>query len=239
METDYRGRPFQIMADGIYFPDHRTLFSVDQAELWQPGLPAALPDAAPLRRERIGALVDRLRSRLSSSPFCEHLAHLTGIQIECPKTNPLRIDGIEKIIRGLRLNEIDQVIIGVQSLLGYGPGLTPSGDDVVTGMLLGLSRYPRSRFSGTRDPNDILPEMDVEEMIQKINPIAARATTLLSRNILANAARGWADERLIFSLDGIMTGFPDVDTCARYLAMWGSSSGIDSLVGMTLAVWGE
>jgi len=238
LEADYRGLPFEIIEGGVYFPQHGTLFKVDQAESWQPPLPTASPDPALLRRGRIAAVVEKLRPRLSSSPFCEYLARLTGIQAACPQTNRLQMDGIEKVDRGLKVADVAQVITGVRALLGYGPGLTPSGDDVVAGMLLGLSRYPGGRYSGSK-PGSIPTGLSAEELIQKINPIAAQATTLLSRNILANAACGWADERLIYSLDGIMAGVPDVDTCASYLAMWGSSSGIDSLIGMTLAVWGD
>lgn len=97
-------------------------------------------------------------------------------------------------------------------LLGLGPGLTPSGDDVVAGMLLARRR----RLGGT-GPVDLLRE-------------AARRTTSLSANLLELASRGEAEERLLALCDHVLTGAP----CGWEFLDWGAHSGLDVLVGMGL-----
>jgi hypothetical protein len=61
---------------------------------------------------------------------------------------------------------------------------------------------------------------------------------LLSANLIECAAQGQANERLILSLDGMITGVPDAERCAGLLAGWGNTSGLDALVGMgVVIVW--
>jgi hypothetical protein len=66
--------------------------------------------------------------------------------------------------------------------------------------------------------------------------VAYQRTTTLSANLIECAAQGEADERLISVVDGIMTGEPSVADCAKYILDWGSSSGIDALVGMAIVL---
>jgi hypothetical protein len=103
------------------------------------------------------------------------------------------------------------------SNLGLGPGLTPSGDDVVIGFLLTLNRYGRCPH------NDLI----IKE---------ARAhTTTLSANLIECAAHGLADERLIRVVDCIFTGNKD-DRALDKMLGWGESSGLHALLGMSIAL---
>ena len=65
---------------------------------------------------------------------------------------------------------------------------------------------------------------------------AYRATTTISANLIECAAAGQGDERLITVVDGIATGSASIDECVECVLDWGSSSGIDALVGMAIAV---
>ncbi len=80
--------------------------------------------------------------------------------------------------------------------LGLGAGLTPSGDDLILGLILALARCGPS-LGAPVDPAALAAE---------INPIAARRTTALSASLLAAAANGQADERLILALDSLAYG---------------------------------
>lgn len=108
------------------------------------------------------------------------------------------------------------------ALLGLGPGLTPSGDDVVTGFLLALHR--RQWFHAG----------DLQALAEALLPVAYQKTTTLSVNLIECACQGQADERLVIALDGVLTGAPDLPACAGMLLSWGSSSGVDALAGMAL-----
>ena len=100
-----------------------------------------------------------------------------------------------------------------ESLLGLGPGLTPSGDDLLAGALLARAR----RGAAPAPPEALLS-------------VARRRTTTLACNLLELAARGLADERLVNLADHVNTGGP----CNRAFMDWGAHSGVDALLGMTL-----
>ncbi len=110
--------------------------------------------------------------------------------------------------------------------LGRGIGLTPSGDDMLAGLLLALKRWGAVLATG----------LDIPAINQAIVEQAWQHTTRLSASLLACAAQGQADERLLAALDGIVTGEPDLEACAQGLAGWGNSSGLDALLGMALII---
>jgi hypothetical protein len=112
-------------------------------------------------------------------------------------------------------------------LLGLGSGLTPSGDDLLIGLLLGLQRLSTAESDGAT------PLLAFGEALAAA---ARRRTTSLSASLLACAAQGQADERLVAALDGMTGGALQPGACAGLLLDWGSSSGCDALVGMALAI---
>jgi hypothetical protein len=120
-------------------------------------------------------------------------------------------------------------------LLGRGRGLTPSGDDCVLGLLLTLHRW--ARLKARFEDGNMLKHLEMwSEFNQRVIDVAYQRTTTLSANLIECAAQGEADERLISVVDGIMTGEPSVADCAKYILDWGSSSGIDALVGMAIVL---
>jgi hypothetical protein len=78
--------------------------------------------------------------------------------------------------------------------------------------------------------------IDIHWLNREIPARANNLTSALSASLIACAARGQADQRLIDSLDGIVTGSLPPETCVTTLAGWGSSSGLDALAGMALAL---
>jgi hypothetical protein len=114
----------------------------------------------------------------------------------------------------------------MQPVLGYGRGLTPSGDDLLLGLLLALARW-----------GDILaPALDIETINRLATSQACQRTTRLSASLIACAAQGQADERLVAALDGLMCGGTPAETLISAIAKWGSYSGLDALAGMLLAI---
>jgi hypothetical protein len=113
----------------------------------------------------------------------------------------------------------------LKPLLGLGRGLTPSGDDLLVGFLLALNRWKSVLDS----------PFDLKELNGQMIQLAVKATTHLSANLIECAATGAADERLLDGLDYIVSGMGNPDEIADNLSEMGSSSGVDSLVGMVLA----
>jgi hypothetical protein len=117
------------------------------------------------------------------------------------------------------------------SLLGLGPGLTPSGDDVLVGLLAGLF------VLGHRIPGS--PALDIIPLITDVVMDAAPArTTALSRTMLYYAAHGVAVEPLLDVLQapfGQPAAEGNVKGLHRLLSI-GHSSGRDMLAGAMLAL---
>ncbi len=106
-----------------------------------------------------------------------------------------------------------------ERLLGFGPGLTPSGDDFLTGIILFL----------------YYKEAD-NEFFQKIVTLARQRTTVLSYHMINNAASGKAYESylsLIRALAG--QGQESLETLADRVLRYGASSGSDFLLGVYCA----
>jgi hypothetical protein len=83
---------------------------------------------------------------------------------------------------------------------------------------------------------NLLPGIELQEFNRSVVQTARQKTTALSANLIECAANGDANERLIQAFDGIMTGVPGPEKCARLLLSWGNSSGGDALTGMVLAI---
>ena len=98
---------------------------------------------------------------------------------------------------------------------------SPAGDDFISGYLL-VRSYQQSEKVG-----------NVEQLIE----LAYQKTTSLSANLIACAAQGAADERLLNMLRFLATGEGDLEEIREELLSYGSSSGIDSLAGMLTALY--
>jgi hypothetical protein len=130
-------------------------------------------------------------------------------------------------LRAKRSNlEEDMLLPALLSMLGQGFGLTPSGDDVVLGCLLALSRWGQL----------LSLDQNFQALSQELVSSAYVKTTLLSANLIECAADGQADERLLLALDGIFYGQPSEEQCANLLLSWGHSSGCEALLGMGMAI---
>jgi hypothetical protein len=131
------------------------------------------------------------------------------------------------VINAIRRHNFLNLIENLRGVVGYGRGLTPSGDDFILGILLGLARY-----------NDFI-QLSVKDR-DEIDPIirfASKKTTLISANLLSGARNGLADERLIQAFDGYMFGSLDGQHIYDILSTWGNSSGLDAFTGWALLLY--
>lgn len=133
---------------------------------------------------------------------------------------------VTRLKEALRQEDICGIIENVRALLGRGRGLTPSGDDLVIGLLLTLNRLWRI---GEGDA-------ELQDLANRVATLAYGQTSTLSANLIECAASGFSDERLLRVLDAIFVGSPGETQAAEYLLDWGASSGLDALVGVTVAL---
>ena len=108
-------------------------------------------------------------------------------------------------------------------LLGLGPGLTPSGDDVLGGMMLALSA--------------VGAETVREALWQVLRPELCDLTNEISAMHLAVAADGLGAGAMHRVLAAIVSGdSPAIDAAVADAARIGHCSGLDTLAGIALAL---
>ncbi len=115
-------------------------------------------------------------------------------------------------------------------LLGLGPGLTPSGDDVVMGVLAALVWQA---WPGACAPAGLLSKAWVEELARSVRQAAPRCTNRISARLLWHAAAGVLYAPAMRVGAALMAGDPDaVRREAPCLLAIGSTSGADLAVGL-------
>lgn len=117
-----------------------------------------------------------------------------------------------------------------RGLVGLGPGLTPSGDDALAGLMMAMALTAKA----LRSPRVIL---------EKVNPLIIGvceepgATGLLSQDFLRYAARGEGSSAAEDVIINILSGSTESVTAstARLIAI-GASSGVDQLWGILTGI---
>jgi hypothetical protein len=131
---------------------------------------------------------------------------------------------------GLLAGDVESLPDRVSTLVGAGPGLTPSGDDVLCGILLGLRLHPRGSLSL------------VEQLWAAVRP-RLTTTTSLSAALLTEAAEGYAVAPVIRLADALARraaepgttgrlGSTELSAAVHAVLAIGHSSGADLLGGL-------
>ena len=136
------------------------------------------------------------------------------------KRSPIFEDGIikEKAERGFEILKTD-LQSGFESLVGLGIGLTPSCDD----MLSGMSALFHLTSTGT-DFNTALANF-----LQSKGDLV---TTTVSKNLLADCAHGHINEVLYNVIYSILKNRSDIEKYTLQLLEVGSSSGSETCAGI-------
>lgn len=218
------GAAAQFSASRLIFPAIEFAISLSEDAVWQCPPPSGIARPRADQLQTAQAIAAGVLARRSEAG----LAALLPILLDWPNTVPLSaghsalLAQLLAVRRAVQAGDHSALLTGLTKLLGQGRGLTPSGDDVVVGVVLMLNRWHTER--------------DWAEVNRAVIEAAYRATATISANLIECAADGQGDERLIAVVDGIAAGSTSVDECVECVLNWGSSSGIDALVGMMLAV---
>lgn len=126
-----------------------------------------------------------------------------------------------KVPGALRCGDSGSFLSAAKDLAGWGPGLTPAGDDVLAGMMLGLWARQGEAAQG---------------LCSQMCAIAVGRTTRLSRAFLQAAAKGQVDARWHALLEALHSEAPAcIEDALRDVVSFGSSSGLDMVSGF---LWG-
>jgi hypothetical protein len=218
------GEEFTISDSALVHPTVTVLLR--SSAIWHEPFPTGdpLPAAACLRLATQAA--EFFTHQKSSVGFASLL--LPVLHLEPPVSDGVNIYAhIMELLGALTAGSATQAGQAILPLLGLGRGLTPSGDDLINGLLLFQNRWPA--YSPLANSDQVL-------FNQQVIFQSRQRTTSLSANLLELAALGTGDERLISAVDGLATGQPPLPQWLPALSSYGSSSGGDALLGMALAI---
>lgn len=209
--------PDALAVDGLRLPLAAAVpWSPDRAAWRRPLDPSVLPGELPvligrLRTAGRGGLMPVLPGEpATGGPEDRHLVALRRLPAALRFGDAVAVDG------------------HVRGLLGLGPGLTPAGDDVLCGLLVGLRVLARRLGKPHPGIAGALPVL-----IDAVQRAAPGRTTALSRTLLWQACRGVAPQPVLDVLCTLGSG----KTCGLdALLAIGHSSGSDLLTGVCLAV---
>ena len=146
-----------------------------------------------------------------------------------PKSTPplvvAGVAGIKRLLPDCRHGKLEPVLNLAEYLIGLGPGLTPSGDDFVGGLVF-MSRHLNSAYpdTGLWQGGDIGGLLAFSESM----------TTPISHALLTDLTEGQSHAALHDLADALFSGTEGFDATGhvRRVMQIGQSSGWDMLTGM-------
>ena len=217
------GMPAAIASDAVRFSDARVQVGLAAASTWSPRLPS-YPEVAPKRRtNRLTRSLHLAAPMVSTSGFGPLLRAMGGDsarQVDLLGTSAAAV--LASALQALADGEIGKAAHTAGSLIGRGPGATPSGDDLLVGLLAGLA--------ATRQPGSVA-------FARLVAAQAPNRTTRPGEAFLRHAGRLEFSERVSGMVTALLRHPSDdlalaiVETCS-----WGASSGVDLLTGLLIGV---
>lgn len=215
-----------IRQNKLDFFDNDISITLSNSSLWAP----ADPDP-PLEKQARYDIVKELVSLLPTYKSSSLDIITTIINLADNKHPPTPPRPLTKALL-ICIHQITQekekdvkVISALSSLLGLGIGLTPEGDDFLTGFLLTINRYPHLTDRPKRYLN----------ISEQIVTNSHKKTTRLSSNLIECAHRGHADERIIMASDSLISGKLPISETIAAILNYGETSGISALAGILTA----
>jgi hypothetical protein len=214
----------------LIFPSIAFSISLPEDSVWQCPLPPSATCSPAEQRRTLRSIVEGVLIQRGGDGLAAVLPALLDwpVALALSTEQAQLLERLRYLRQAITAGDDTALLAGLMGLLGQGRGLTPSGDDVAIGVLLMLARSRRSQRV-----NSLAGK---ENMLKHVIDMAYQNTTTLSANLIECAAHGQGDERLIAVVDGIVAGLTSIDVCVECALDWGSSSGIDALVGMAVAL---
>jgi hypothetical protein len=202
-------------------------WSVRVGRWWDPGPPLARvpPQALP------AVLPDLPSGGLAGHPALVRLAEA----VRPPEETPCETAGAGTraaadagIHRGTGTGLMGEVMVAAERLVGLGPGLTPSGDDVLAGLLVALRALGRA--AGV-DRTVLLADRLAEAVVRD----AETRTTAISAALLHCAATGATCPEVTAVLRAL-TGHGPPEPALTALCRLGHTSGADLAQGLSIGL---
>jgi len=226
------GMEVRVGDDRLHIPAYNISLRLPQIPAWEPQ-----PDitAYQWHRETVAQHVCLLAQFVANKPQQGGLTPLVKPLLLGQSTQETPLSRMAlPLLQLLAQESWRQNIVGAEAathgLAGLGPGLTPSGDDVLAGFAAIMAL--------------LSPQLSADATSRKyiaaaIAAVAKPRTTVLSSVLLAHAARGEIAEQmgaLLLALTYPAEEFKAVLKAADRVLAFGASSGGDTLLGMLLGL---
>ena len=213
---------------------HELVLTTAETVIWEPDpVVSTAPPDETLRR--LDVLINLVNPLIPSDGLAEIIPHTVGIAnagssgiVNMNAVAELAMPRLFRLSGGLTRSAQGVIDDAVADLVGLGPGLTPSGDDLLGGMLVAL-----------RAMQNTASLFSVDALADCVTRHAAAETTRISAAMLEQSAKGYgsaAQHRLLGCLLGVDTR-PDTVNAALDLIRTGHTSGWDALAGILLGIY--
>ena len=217
-----RGMPVLVGESEIAIPAAGLIVAANRGVLWSPIMPDLPSLPAELRSLRV-AVALRMASDGPSIGLGPLLSALAGRPLAPGSALAARVAPVlADLVESLGAGDAALAAHEAHPLVGLGPGATPSGDDLLVGLLAGLA--------ATRHP-------EAAALASRIGRRAAGRTTALSEQFLADAGSLRFSERVQRTTTAVLVGGAhELRTVIGATLAWGASSGADLLAGLLVAI---
>ncbi|MEW6222800.1 MAG: DUF2877 domain-containing protein [Candidatus Hadarchaeota archaeon] len=205
--------------------------SLKEAKLWQPPTSVENPLALELVEQNLEKAKKVAIGWAGTEGISQLLKHLDEvieggvISADLNAISKTALPHISKMVESTRKGDISGVKTSAKGIIGLGPGLTPSGDDFLSGFVSALWWFSRSFGKGIVVADEINASIFYE----------AKKTNLLSRQLLQHAVHGEVNERVGKLLLAILSGAQsEIGPLVEQVAKIGETSGVDMMVGLLL-----
>jgi hypothetical protein len=135
---------------------------------------------------------------------------------------------IETLMWGLFSGDHNMVLARASEILGLGPGLTPSGDDFLAGLILSLAIGGKALRSNNKSELGFYRKISAD-----IDKMAGEKTTIYSQTLLNQARSGQGPKAVVELIHALLTKDPNqVARSAKTVISMGETSGADIAIGI-------
>lgn len=209
--------------DDLLIPTRQVTIALADAEVWTPPEPQNAMNSPSDQKTRVQAILKHIQAIDANKGFL--FLSREPQQLTSPE---MRIrDSVKGFTTAYAVQDLNACLMYAEILFGLGTGLTPSGDDLITGYILFMSRLSLLNTK-ERAFND--------ELGKELTQLAYQKTTWVSANRLEAVCRGWSEAIFLDAINFIW-GISDRNEkrIARTLFEFGHSSGVDTFMGIALA----
>lgn len=169
-------------------------------------------------------------------PLLENVELYGPLEVFARKQKPTLSENsrpyIDMLMWGLYGRDVGMAMRGAGAIIGLGPGLTPSCDDFLTGLILSLNLGGPVLFR-----NETITVDFFKRVSKEICMVARNKTTIYSLNSLREAVIGEGTNNAVELIYGIIAECPKrVADLSKRLVKMGKTTGADMAVGICYGI---